>query len=321
VAIDVLTSPIAIPSPSGYSGPGTYYVNIQLTPTPSFPLPAPGLTVVLPLASPMTPGNRLDLFRVDPATGLLVPFLDSLGLPILGSVDASGLSATFTGVVHLSTVVGLIPVVTRTTPTIMVTGGTFTYDGNAHPAAGTVTGAGGVSLGPLTFTYNGSSSPPVNAGTYAVLASFAGNSNYLPGSGSASIVINKAPLTVQADNKSKTRGSANPPFTATITGFVAGDSATSLTGTLVFTTTATTESRPGTYPITPGGVTSTNYAITFVNGTLTITKRKDEDDHSHDRDRDNDHQDGDDHKGGDDHGGRDDHGGNNNHDGGNGDRK
>ena len=52
IAIDVLTSPLAIPNPTGYSGPGTYFVNFQLTPTPSFPLPAPGVTLVLPLAHP-----------------------------------------------------------------------------------------------------------------------------------------------------------------------------------------------------------------------------------------------------------------------------
>src|SRR5678815_3401822 len=49
------------------------------------------------------------------------------------------------------------------------------YDGVAHPATGTVTGAGGASLGPLTFTYSGSSQPPVNAGTYDVVASFNGD--------------------------------------------------------------------------------------------------------------------------------------------------
>lgn len=41
VALDVLATPLALPLPGGYSGPGTHYVVIDLTPEPSFPLPAP----------------------------------------------------------------------------------------------------------------------------------------------------------------------------------------------------------------------------------------------------------------------------------------
>ena len=45
-----------------------------------------------------------------------------------------------------------------------------------------------------------------------------------------------------------------------------------LNGTLTFSTlaTAATHVQAGGYPITPGSLTSTNYAITFVNGTLTV---------------------------------------------------
>jgi probable HAF family extracellular repeat protein/uncharacterized repeat protein (TIGR03803 family)/YVTN family beta-propeller protein len=109
VAIDVLTSPPSIPLPAGSVAAGTYFVTIQLTPRPSFPLAAPGLTLVLPLINPLAPGTRLNLARVEPATSTLVPSFDAAGAPIAGSVDPSGLSATFAGVVHLSTVVGLIP--------------------------------------------------------------------------------------------------------------------------------------------------------------------------------------------------------------------
>jgi hypothetical protein len=43
-----------------------------------------------------------------------------------------------------------------------------------------------------------------------------------------------------------------------------------LGGTPTFSTKATTSSVPGTYAITPGGLTSGNYAITFVSATLTV---------------------------------------------------
>ncbi len=109
VAIDVFSSPLDVPMPTGYTGAGTYFVNIHLTPTPAFPLPPPGLIVVLPLREPMLPGERIDLYRIDPATGQLVAALDTAGQPIRGTVDASGNSATFTGISRLSTVVGLVP--------------------------------------------------------------------------------------------------------------------------------------------------------------------------------------------------------------------
>ena len=109
VSIDVFESPLDIPSPSGFAGLGTYFVNIFLDPEPLFPLPAPGITVVLPLVNFIEPGSLLDLFRIDPTTGDLVPTEGVDGLPVVGAVNDEGLSATFTGVAHLSVVVGFIP--------------------------------------------------------------------------------------------------------------------------------------------------------------------------------------------------------------------
>ena len=60
-------------------------------------------------------------------------------------------------------------------PVVTVTGGTFVYDGNPHPATAVATGAGGATVsGSFAFTYTppGGSSAPVNAGTYSVLATF-----------------------------------------------------------------------------------------------------------------------------------------------------
>jgi hypothetical protein len=96
------------------------------------PLPAPGLTIVLPLANVMTPGSVLALYRVDPATGNLVPALDTGGLPVTGIVDAPhGLSATFSGVASLSTVVGLIPGLTTVIVDIRPGG----FPNSVNPAA------------------------------------------------------------------------------------------------------------------------------------------------------------------------------------------
>ena len=110
VAIDVLTNPPPLPTPSGFSA-GSFFENIILTPTPLFPLlpPSPGLTVVLPMPSFTAPGTTLTLFRFDPATGQLVPAVSVSGSNVVGTVDSSGLSATFLHVAHLSTLVAFAP--------------------------------------------------------------------------------------------------------------------------------------------------------------------------------------------------------------------
>lgn len=109
VSIDVLSSPIGVPLPTGYSSAETYYVNVQLTPTPNYPLPAPGITFVMPLRNYVIPGTVIALLRVDPATGNLVPALNVSGAPVTGIVDAGGLTATFVGIARFSTLVGALP--------------------------------------------------------------------------------------------------------------------------------------------------------------------------------------------------------------------
>jgi hypothetical protein len=82
--------------------------------------------------------------------------------------------------------------VTKATPGVVVTGGTFRYDGQPHAASGYAYGIGGVLdiLSPaVTFTYNASATAPVAAGTYTVVGSYAGNSNYLPAANTATLKI------------------------------------------------------------------------------------------------------------------------------------
>ncbi len=89
--------------------------------------------------------------------------------------------------------------VSQATPVIAVTGGSFTYDAQPHAASGTVTGIGGENLGTPSFTYNNSPDAPVNAGSYAVVASFDGNTNYAAATNNtASITINKAATAFEA---------------------------------------------------------------------------------------------------------------------------
>jgi hypothetical protein len=123
--------------------------------------------------------------------------------------------------------------------------------------------------GSLAITTTADNTSPV--GTYPITPSGLSSDNYNITFVDGTLTITPAPLTVTADDALKVYDSPNPAFSVTYSGFVAGDDEGDLTGTLEVTTTATETSPVGTYPITPSGLSSDNYSITFVDGTLTIT--------------------------------------------------
>lgn len=120
-----------------------------------------------------------------------------------------------------------------------------------------------------------------NAGTYENITidiiklgyneASAGNTN-------GTFTISKAPLTLSANNATKTYGDVNPAFTTTLSGFLAGQTlATSgVSGTGSASSLATATSNVGDYTVTPtiGTLSATNYAVTsFVDGTLSVTPK------------------------------------------------
>src|SRR2546429_8590170 len=84
--------------------------------------------------------------------------------------------------------------------------------------------------------------------------------------------VNPATLSITADPKFKVYGEPNPAFSVHYLGFVLGESNSALGGSLAFATGATTNSPVGSYSMTPSGLTSANYTITFHDGTLTVSK-------------------------------------------------
>ena len=115
--------------------------------------------------------------------------------------------------------------VNQATPTLVVTGATATYDATPHPATFTITGVNGDNLTSLvTLTYNGSPTLPFNAGTYPVLASFAGNTNYLPVSNSSQTVVigASATTTVLASSANPASAGQSVTFTAIVSPVVPG---------------------------------------------------------------------------------------------------
>ncbi|WP_245812779.1 MBG domain-containing protein, partial [Belliella buryatensis] len=83
--------------------------------------------------------------------------------------------------------------------------------------------------------------------------------------------IDKASLTITADDKQKTYGEENPALTFSYTGLVNGD--TQVSSEPSISTTATAASNVGTYPITLSGGSDDNYEIELKAGTLTVGKK------------------------------------------------
>jgi hypothetical protein len=159
----------------------------------------------------------------------------------------------------------------------------FTAIVSGSPGAGTPTGSvqfqiDGGNVGVLVTLIGGTaalSTATLPAGSHSIVAFYTSNSSAFSNSDSSGRpldqVVAAAPLTVTARDSTKVYGSPNPAFTASYSGFVLGQGPADLSGTLSFTTSASSTSHVGTYAVTPGGLSSSNYALTFVSGTLTVT--------------------------------------------------
>ena len=123
--------------------------------------------------------------------------------------------------------------------------------------------------------------------TSKAIVTINGTGNY-KGTASAEFAIKKAALIVTAEDKTIKYGE-EPQYTAAYDGFVNGetkDTAGVFGGTLTFACDyvkagstgigggagSTDNSKAGTYNITPSGLTSANYEISFVNGTLKVER-------------------------------------------------
>jgi hypothetical protein len=244
-----------------------------------------------------TPTGSVDF--VDQTTG---QDLGTTALALVGQLDQA--SATVTGLAAgAHTIValytsnnagafvdsaspGLAEGVTPATPTVRAIDGGGTYSGLAFAATATVTGVSGSAaslegLAPTLTYYAGTATSgtplpgaPTQVGTYTVVATFTGSTDYTAASASTTFVIAPATLTVTANNASRVYGAANPSFNWTITGFVHGETVSLVSGIPSLSATATATSPAGAYPITPalGTLSAANYTFAFVNGTLTINK-------------------------------------------------
>jgi hypothetical protein len=196
-------------------------------------------------------------------TAELASPLGSYPIYASGAADANYAISFVNGT--LTVTAKLVPTITWTTPPAITYGvalgaaqlnastnipGTWNY----APSAGTTLNSGNNQ--PLLVTFI-----PNDSATYAVVQA------------TVSINVQKAALTITADDKTKAFRAPNPLLTASYSGFVNDDAPDSLDAPVILTTPATNASSPGSYPITASGAADTNYAITFIPATLTITGR------------------------------------------------
>ena len=120
-----------------------------------------------------------------------------------------------------------------------------------------------------------------NAGNYTATLTTSSN-NYVLGTSSIPWSISKGLLTITTNNASMTYGSSVPTqtFGYTLSGLLGTDTANDVTGlngisvgSANHSTTGTSSSNVGSYPITTNvsGLSATNYTFSAVNGTLTIS--------------------------------------------------
>ena len=155
-------------------------------------------------------------------------------------------------------------------PTLTVTAANASRVYGAANPAFTASAAGALAGDTFTFTESTTATNASPVGTYSIVPVASGTNlaNYNVVYVNGTLTVTQATLTVTAANASRAFGAANPTFSATVTGAVGSD-----TFTTTESTTATTTSPAGTYPIVPSatGANLADYNVVYVNGTLTIT--------------------------------------------------
>lgn len=140
-------------------------------------------------------------------------------------------------------------------------GGALTYS-SSDPSVATVDADGKATI--------------VGAGTATITATAAAvPGEYAQTSASYTLIINKAPLTITANDASLSYGAAPGSTGWTGSGYVYGEDASVVTGTPVYSYTYEQYGKAGTYEVRVSGLSSQNYEITYVPGVLTVEKAAD----------------------------------------------
>ena len=185
-----------------------------------------------------------------------------LSLSTAGAITGTPTTAgTFSGTVTASNTAGTTTQdfsisVPKLSATVTLGSLAQTYDGTAKVATATTNPTGKT----VTFTYNGLSTPPINAGSYTVVGTIV-DTNYAGTSLSGTLVISQASATITLSNTTQTYDGTAKAVTATT-------SPTGLSVGITYNGSSTAPSGFGTYTVA-ASITDPNYTGTQ-NGSLTI---------------------------------------------------
>jgi autotransporter-associated beta strand protein len=191
-------------------------------------------------------------------------------------VSGLSLSGTDKGNYTVFPPTGVNASITPAPLTVTANPASMTHGGPVPTLTDTISGLVGAETaatalsGTLATTATSSShagSYPITQGTLTAV-----NGNYTISFIGANLSVAPAPLLISANNLSKVYGAPVPPLTASYSGFVNGDTAARLSAPPTLTDSATATSPPGAYGINAAGASSGDYTISYVPGTLTVTK-------------------------------------------------
>ena len=194
--------------------------------------------------------------------------------PVSGSPYSTSCSGAVSSKYQIVYVAGTVTV-TAAPLSITASSATITY-GSAVPAitpsyAGFVNGENSTVLTtqPTCSTTATNSSP---VGTYPSTCTGAAAANYTINYVAGAVTITKASLVITASSGTMSYGGTPPIITPSYAGFVNGDTAAVLTPGPTCSTTATSTSPVGSYPSTCSGAAAVNYSISYLAGTVVVTK-------------------------------------------------
>jgi MBG domain (YGX type)/Putative Ig domain/Bacterial Ig domain/MBG domain len=181
--------------------------------------------------------------------------------PVSASFVSSGSPSQNTSATGVLVISQATPTLTVLCPTVSFTGSPLGCTASV-PALGAITPSGTISI-----TYNGSSAPPTNGGTYVVAASFTSSDpNYASTTATSSLTIYEPLVTITANSQTITYGVALPAFTYIVSPSIP------LQTNPVCTSSATGASNVGTYAgaITCSGAAKVGTLFTYAAASMTV---------------------------------------------------
>jgi gliding motility-associated-like protein len=188
----------------------------------------------------------------------------------LSSIDTQSANLSITGVVNPATLIITANPVSKIYGSMLVN----TINSTAFAITGIQNGE---TIDGVTITYSKGANINDHPGVYlsSIIVSSATGGNFISANYhiiyiNGDITVQPAPLIIIADNQSKFLGAPDPQFTVSYRGFVNNDDPLTLTRLPQLSTTATSTSSVGEYPIIASDAASPDYVISYTAGILTI---------------------------------------------------